>query len=251
MRQFNPKTEAEKIMAFFKSTFEKVGKKKAIINWSGGIDSTVSLYLLAKSLSIENILVLHLPYEHSYEDEFLPIFDYLQMNKAQLRILSIKPMVDQIKSDLKINDPFRLGNVIARVRMITTFDYAKKSNALVCGTENKTEHLLGYFTRFGDEASDIEPIQHVYKTHIFGLGEYLGIPNNILEAVPTAGLWGGQTDEGEFGFSYSEADEVLFRCIDTSKTVEEVEKEGFLNVKKIMDFVKKNSFKHKVPYSIK
>ena len=113
MRQFNPKTEAEKIMAFFKSTFEKVGKKKAIINWSGGIDSTVSLYLLAKSLSIENILVLHLPYEHSYEDEFLPIFDYLQMNKAQLRILSIKPMVDQIKSDLKINDPFRLGNVIA------------------------------------------------------------------------------------------------------------------------------------------
>ena len=159
-------------------------------------------------------------------------------------------MVDEIQTNLKISDSFRLGNVMARVRMITAYDYAKKLNSLVCGTENKTEYLLGYFTRFGDEASDIEPIQHVYKTNIYKLGEFLGVPNNILEAQPTAGLWAGQTDEGEFGFSYKEADEVLFRFIDRSETIEEIEKEGFRNARKIIGFLKKNEFKHKVPYAL-
>jgi len=250
MKPFNPETEANAIQAFLKKTFTHVGKRKAVINWSGGIDSTVSLYLLAKSISIENILVLHLPYEQTYEDEFLPIFDYMRMTKAQLQVKSIKPMVDAIQMELKISDAFRLGNAMARVRMITAYDYAKKLNALVCGTENRTEDLLGYFTRFGDEASDIEPIRHLYKTDVFALGEYLGVPNNILEAVPTAGLWGGQTDEGEFGFSYKEADEVLSRFYDEKKTEEEIIKEGFLNARKILEFSKKNAFKHKVPYCI-
>lgn len=250
MNQFNPESETKIIQAFLKKTFESVGKRKAIINWSGGIDSTVSLYLLAKSLPIENITVLHLPYEVSFEDEFLPIFEYLQMSKAQLRIQSIKPTVDIIQSELKISDAFRLGNTMARVRMITEFDYAKKLNALVCGTENRTENLLGYFTRFGDEASDIEPIHHIYKTDIFKLGEFLGVPNNILDAQPSAGLWTGQTDEGEFGFSYKEADEVLSRFYDKKETEEEIIKEGFLNARKILEFSKKNAFKHEVPYTL-
>ena len=203
---------------------------------------------MAKSIPIGNITVLHLPYENTYEDEFLPIFDYLQLKNGQFKVQSIKSMVDGVTSQLKINDPFRTGNVMARMRMITAFDYAKKLNALVCGTENRTEHLLGYFTRFGDEASDIEPIQHIYKSHIFELGAYLGVPNNIIDAKPTAGLWEGQTDESEFGFSYKQADEVLSRFFDEKKTGEEIEREGFLNAKKIIEFSKKNEFKHEVPY---
>jgi len=250
MNTFNPSAESDKIISFLKQTFEKTGKKKAVINWSGGIDSTVSLYLLAKVLPPTNITVLHLPYEKTHEDEFLPIAELLQITKAQFHIISIKSMVDEIKTSLKISDPFRLGNVMARVRMVVAFDHAKKLNALVCGTENKTEHLLGYFTRFGDEASDIEPIQHIYKTRIFELGEHLRIPNNILDVKPTAGLWEGQTDEGEFGFTYEEADEVLFRYIDKSKTVEEIEKEGYRNAGKVIEYSKKNQFKHEVPYMI-
>jgi NAD+ synthase len=250
MKNFNSQLESEKIIIFLKKTFESAGKRKSVINWSGGIDSTVSLYLLAKSIPVENITVLHLPYEQSYEDEFLPIFQYLQLNNSQLKVQSIKPIVDIIQTQLKINDPFRLGNAMARARMISAFDYAKKLNALVCGTENKTEHLLGYFTRFGDEASDIEPIAHIYKTHIFELAEHLGVPSNILEAKPTAGLWDGQTDEGEFGFNYKEADEVLFRYFEISKSLEEIEKEGFLNAKKIIEFARKNKFKNEVPYHL-
>lgn len=250
MKTIDPQLESDRIIAFLQKTFSETGKKRAVINWSGGIDSTVSLYLLTRALGQQNITILHLPYETSYADEFLPIFDYLQFKHTQLHVVSIKPMVESIQSTLKIGDPFRLGNIMARLRMITVFDYAKKLNALVCGTENKTEEFLGYFTRFGDEASDIEPIAHLYKTHIFQLGEYLRIPNNILEAQPTAGLWDGQTDEGEFGFSYKEADEVLSNYFDHKKPIEEIEQMGFRNAKKIIEYSRKNDFKHKVPYKI-
>ena len=248
MNIFNPSIATQHISSFLTETFKVAGKAKVVINWSGGIDSTVSLYLLAKSIPVENITVLHLPYDQSYEDKFLPICNYLQIQKSQYYVISIRTMVDEIKKILKINDPFRLGNVMARIRMITVYDYAKKLNSLVCGTENRTEHLLGYFTRFGDGASDIEPIQYIYKTHIFELGSYLGIPSAILKAQPTAGLWEGQTDEGEFGFSYKEADEVLSKYYDEKKTVENIKQEGFLNAEKIIKFAKKNAFKHKVPY---
>lgn len=251
MNTFNVQLESENIVLFLQKKMESIGKKKFVINWSGGIDSTVSLYLLAKAFPITHITILHLPYEKSYEDEFLPIADYLQTTKVQFHVISIKSMVDEIKMALKINDSFRLGNVMARIRMITAFDHAKKLNALVCGTENRTEHLLGYFTRFGDEASDIEPIQRLYKTQIFQLGEYLGVPNNILDAKPTAGLWDNQTDEGEFGFTYKEADEVLSKFYDEKKTVEEIESLGLRNTKKIIEFSKKNEFKHEVPYTLK
>lgn len=250
MKNFDANAEISTITAFLKKTLSTTQKKKVVINWSGGIDSTVSLYLLAKILPTEAITVLHLPYEQSFEDEFLPIADYMRMTKSQFHVVSIKPMVEVIQSTLKVSDPFRLGNMMARVRMIVAYDYAKKLGALVCGTENRTEHLLGYFTRFGDGASDLEPIQHIYKTDVFALGAELRIPSNILEATPSAGLWSGQTDEGEFGFSYKEADEVLSRHYDDKKAVNEIEKEGFLNAKRILEFSAKNSFKHEVPYCI-
>jgi NAD+ synthase len=139
---------------------------------------------------------------------------------------------------------------MARVRMVVLYDFAKKLKGLVCGTENRSEYCLGYFTRFGDEASDIEPLQHLYKTQVYELAKYLGVPQNIIDKQPSANLWGNQTDENELGFSYGEADPVLYLYFDKKIPIEDIEKQGFGNAKKIIDYAEKNSYKHNAPYAL-
>jgi len=246
---FSPTNEIERITAFITNIFNKEGIEKGVIAWSGGIDSTVSLYLLSRAIPIDKITILHLPYETSYLKDFDLIKKDLHLSSSQIHEVSIKPMVDEASATLHPDD-FRKGNIMARTRMIVLYDWAKKINALVCGTENKTEDLLGYFTRFGDQASDIEPIQHLYKTQVYELAEVLNVPYTFIERAPTAGLWNGQTDEGEFGFTYREADEVLIRLFEYSKSIVEIEQEGFKNARKIKALVDRNSFKHEVPYKM-
>ncbi len=159
------------------------------------------------------------------------------------------------RNDKKVQNlnPLLKGNIIARTRMIISFDLAKRLPALVCGTENRSEHLLGYFTRFGDEASDIEPIRHLYKTQVYQLAKYLKVPQEIIKATPTAGLWPGQTDEGELGFTYKEADPVLYLLFEKKKKPEEIvasSQQPAAKVKRILKRVKENLFKKKIPYSL-
>ena len=250
MKAIHPQKEIEKITRFLRDIFQKTGINRSVIAWSGGIDSTVSLYLLSKVLPVENISVLHLPYEKSFAKDFLAIKSQLKISDSSFSVIPIKPMVDYIQKELQIDNDLRRGNVMARVRMVTLFDTAKKLPALVCGTENKTEDLLGYFTRFGDQASDIEPIRHLYKTEVYEIAKTLEVPTTFLTRQPSAGLWQNQTDEGEFGFTYKEADEVLFRYFDRSIPIGDIEKEGFANAAKIVELARKNSFKHEVPYSV-
>lgn len=249
MNNFDCEKEIKKITSFLKNVFQKTGKQRAVLAWSGGIDSTVSLFLLRKALEPKQITVLHLPYSVSYLTDFQEIQNKLQLMPDTFFEISIKSIVNEIcrVNEIKENDHIRKGNSMARTRMILLYDYAKKLDALVCGTENKTEELLGYFTRFGDEASDIEPIRHLYKTQVYQLARQLGVPEIILNRKPTAGLWEGQTDEGEFGFTYEEADNVLYRYFDKKESIKTIEKE-WKNAKKIILFCKTNEFKKKVPY---
>lgn len=251
----NPRQETEKIVSFLKKTFAEQKIENAVIGLSGGIDSTVSFYLLKKTLSPKNIFVVHLPYYSSTFSLFKQITKGANITQKNIYEISIKNAVDAIRKrcDLMLRshlNTIRNGNIMARVRMIFLFDLAKKYNAMVVGTENKTEHYLGYFTRFGDGASDIEPIQHLYKTQIFDLAKYLGVPQEIIEAKPTANLWAGQTDEGEFGFSYQEADQVLYYYFEQKLSVNEIVKKSFVNAEKIIKRVKENEYKHKTPYSL-
>ncbi len=142
---------------------------------------------------------------------------------------------------------------MARVRMVLLFDLAKKEKALVLGTENKSEYLLGYFTRFGDSAADLEPIKNLYKTQVKALAVYLGVPKKIIDKPPTAGLWPNQTDEGELGFSYKEADKILELWHDKKWTLEKIISAGFKKelVLKIQKRVKETEFMRKSPLSIK
>lgn len=232
----DPKKETKKIVGFLRKTFKKQGIKNAVIGVSGGIDSMVSYFLLKKAFQEKNIYPVHLPYDTI--SPFIP---------KNVPVIPIKKPVEVLKKLLKASEKIRLGNIMARVRMIILFDLAKKHKALVCGTENKTEYLLGYFTRFGDAASDIEPIAHLYKSQVRQLAEYFGVPKKIINQHPTAGLWKGQTDEKEFGFTYEEADQVLYLYFEKHLSAKEIIKR-FKNAEKIISFVKKNSFKLNTPY---
>jgi NAD+ synthase len=162
-----------------------------------------------------------------------------------MHIINIGQMLDAAVKSLQVADELRRGNIMARMRMIAVYDLAKKLDALVCGTENKSEKYLGYFTRFGDEASDIEPLQHLYKTQVRRLVEYLQMPSIFLEKPPSAGLWQGQTDEQELGFSYEDADKALAELIDgTNENSDQLVKE------KVHARVKSQHFKHEVPYTL-
>lgn len=272
MTQIGLKKEAEKIIRFIQGVLKKTGLKDIVIGWSGGIDSSVCLYLLARALPSQNIHVLHMPYSTTYINELKS----LSVKELKIQEVTIKNAVDTlwqiIEGDYSLDprlrgddkqrrgndkgmiggykgreEKVRLGNIMARVRMIILFDFAKKVNGLVCGTENKSEHLLGYFTRYGDGASDIEPIQHLFKTQVFELAKYLGVPDTIINKPPSANLWDGQTDEGEFGFTYEEADEVLSEAREYKGMVRG--DKGKIR-EKIIERVKRNKFKQEVPYII-
>lgn len=250
--KINLEQEKKKIVTFLKKTFREQGMDRAVIGLSGGVDSTLSFYLLKEVLPLKNITVAHLYYDSPEFTYIKNIFEELNFTKKNIHFLSIRKPVNEMAKFLGLRqaDKVRLGNVMARVRMITLFDLAKKSNALVVGTENKSENLLGYFTRFGDAASDVEPISHLYKSQIFQLAKHLGIPQQILNQTPSAGLWSGQTDEGEFGFSYEEADQVLFLYVEKKRTLKQIETLGLKNAKQILRWREKNLFKHHVPYAL-
>ncbi|MBI4097214.1 MAG: NAD+ synthase, partial [Candidatus Levybacteria bacterium] len=251
----NPEYEVNRIGEFLRQTLKKTGLSKVVIGLSGGIDSATSLMLAVGALGKENVHVLFMPYKNTHPTAFKnakAVVAFLQIPESKVEIVDVGSGVDALAASLGISqqDTMRLGNIMARVRMITIFDRAKKLGALVLGTENKSEYLLGYFTRGGDELSDIEPVQHLYKTQVYELANYLGLPDNILKQIPTAGLWEGQTDEGEFGFSYKEADQVLHLYFDKNFLLDDIVKQGFANAENIIAYAKKNHYKHKVPYSL-
>lgn len=250
----DPGKEIENVKKFISNIVETSNLDRIIVGLSLGIDSTTCLYMLSKIVPKEKIIVVHSYY--SSPSPFLKdVTSELNIPDENIKVISIENTVNEAMRMLGIkkeeeSSKLRIGNIIARVRMITLFDLAKKNKALVCGTENRSEYLLGYFTRYGDEASDFEPIRKLYKTQVYDLAEFLNVPKKIREQIPTAGLWEGQTDEKEFGFSYKEADQVLYLYFENKKSKEEIQSMGFQNAEKIIDFALKNKFKHNVPYFI-
>ena len=263
-----PSKTAHQLVNFIKKTLNSSGFSKLVIGLSGGVDSATSIALAVKAIGAANIYPGVFPYGEMNEEGVVDtglILEKFQIPLKNITKIDIKSLVDpvivvssrpglereQTKGPALID--LRRGNIMARMRMILLYDLSKKCNALVLGTENKTEYLLGYFTRFGDEASDIEPIINLYKSQVKELATYLGVPWEIIEKPPTAGLWQGQTDEGEFGFTYEEAEQILYLWHDKKYTKEAIIKNGFNKdiVEKVIKRVADNNFKHNLPYTLK
>lgn len=253
MPLFDSSKTKDELVGFIKTSFAKAGFSKSVIALSGGVDSATSCALAVHALGAGNVFPLLLPYGNLNPQGVVDaqeVVKILHIPKDNVCIVNIQPLVDPVLGLDPSMDNVRKGNIMARMRMIVLFDEAKKRNALVVGTENKSEHLLGYFTRYGDEASDIEPLRNLYKTHVLELAKYLGIPEQILTKPPTAGLWEGQTDERELGFTYKDADEVLYQLHDLKKTKEEIIALGYNThiVEMVFSRAYENNFKLNTPF---
>jgi len=215
------------LTSFIRDAVDTSGTQGVVVGLSGGVDSSLAAALAARALGPERVHGFLLPYRTSNPESERDARAVAEHLGVPHRVIDISPMVDAyfaIESDA---GPDRRGNKMARERMTILFDQAKKLGALVLGTSNKTEILLGYSTVFGDNASSLNPLGDLYKGQIWQLSRHLGLPSEVIGKAPSADLWPGQTDESELGVDYATADEVLYLLFDMGLRPEEVTARGY------------------------
>jgi NAD+ synthase len=198
----------KKIIQWLKAQVRSAGAKGVVLGLSGGLDSCVTAVLAKKALGAKNVLALMLPC-HSQGQDSRDAKLVARKFGIKTKTIDLSKTYDSMVGILPAADRMTQANIRPRLRMIVLYYFARKMNYLVCGTSNKSELAAGYFTKFGDGASDILPIGSLLKTQVRSLAVELGIPKSIIDKAPTAGLWPGQTDEGEIGITYPELDEII------------------------------------------
>jgi len=234
---------------FIKEELHKFEIKKSVLGLSGGIDSAVVAALCAKALGPQNVLAIKMPYRNSSKESV----EHADLLVKQLGIRTIEVSVTEQVEAYFAKRPdlsaLQKGNKMARERMSILYDFSVSESALVIGTSNKTELLLGYGTQYGDMASAVNPIGDLYKTQIFALAKYLKIPDALIAKAPSADLWEGQTDEAELGETYEKLDQFLYYLVDERYDDESLLKLGFDKEfsQKIKSRVARNQYKRRPP----
>lgn len=234
---------------FIGNEITKAGFERVVLGLSGGIDSAVSCYLAARALGPENVLALRLPYRTSSSESLSHATMVIEDLGVQSETVAITEMVEPLFARSPDITPNRRGNVMARARMIVIYDRSAAWQALVLGTSNKSELLLGYGTIFGDLASAVNPIGDLYKTQIRQLARHLGVPPPIIDKAPSADLLPDQTDEADLGFTYARVDQLLYLLVDERYSPEEAVAAGFdaAFVKRVRDMVQRAHYKRELP----
>jgi len=244
------------IVQSIRTRVEKVGMNGGLVALSGGIDSSL-VTLLAKNALKNNLVALIMPEEGiTPAEDIEDALSLVRENNIEHHVIPINSLISAFESylpDEKYSEEQRtyvLANVKPRIRMIINYLFANIRNLLVIGTSNKTELLLGYGTKYGDLAADIYPIGDLYKTQVWQLAEFMGLPADIVKKVPSAGLWKGQTDEQELGHTYREIDSVLFCLVDLELSVRETVKLLEIDEEAVLDIyhrVIRNEHKRRTP----
>lgn len=239
----------DKVVNFVKDEVTKRGFKKVILGLSGGIDSALVAFIVAKAIGPENVYSIMMPYKTSSKESIEHAELVVKATGINCKKVEITPMVDAYFGMAGEASGLRRGNYMSRTRMCVLFDNSAKENALVVGTSNKTELLLGYGTQFGDMACGINPIGELLKAQVWELSRRMGVPKEVIDKKPSADLWAGQTDEEELGFSYDLADEILYHIIYKNKNEEEIKNMGYDKevVESIFKKIARNEYKRNMP----
>ena len=197
----------ETILKFIK---DFVKEKSVVVGVSGGLDSSVVLKLCVEALGSDRVLAVHMPDKITPSGDTEDVKFLTRGLNVELRIIPIDDIVENLEKKLKIKEEKVIANLKARVRMLILYSIANKEGRLVGGTSNKSEILVGYFTKYGDGASDFAPIGDLYKTQVRILAKEIGVPIRIIEKKPSANLLPGQYDEDEMGINYDLLDKILY-----------------------------------------
>jgi NAD+ synthase len=245
----NPALARKILTGFLHSEITRSGFTRAVVGLSGGIDSALSCALAAEALGPDNVLAVRMPYRASSPDSLEHaqlVIDQFGVQSETVEITAMaQPLIDQDSGMSSV----RRGNILARTRMIVLYDRSAAYQGLVVGTSNKTEILLGYSTLWGDSACALNPLGDLYKTQVRQLARGMGIPAAIIDKPPSADLWADQTDEGELGFTYAQADQLLYLLVDQRYSPEECIEAGFTEgfVRGVVERIRRSQFKRMLP----
>jgi NAD+ synthase len=247
--QINAELVRRILVGFIRNEVRKVGFERVVLGLSGGVDSCLVATLAAEALDPENVRASIMPYKTSDPKSRSDALQLVQQLGIHHLEVDITPQIDAYFARFPDADQKRRGNKMARERMSILYDQSYAWRALVIGTSNKTELLLGYSTIYGDMASAINPIGDLYKTQIWQLAEAVGVPTSIVQKAPSADLWSGQSDEIELGFQYRMIDQLLYYLVDRRYSVEELTRQGFEPkfIEEMVRRVRENQYKRRLP----
>lgn len=244
-----PAQVRELCRAFLRAELAASGRSGLVVGLSGGIDSAVAAALAVEALGADRVRGYMLPYATSSAASLADARAVAGCLGLAVEQVDITPMADAFLADVPAGERIRRGNVMARCRMVVLYDRSAARDALVLGTGNRTEGLLGYTTMYGDNACGLNPLGQLYKTEVRLLAADLGLPGSVITKAPSADLWEGQSDEEELGVSYAEVDRLLHHLVDEGLGERQLASLGFAPalVSRIAARVRSMAFKRRLP----